>query len=82
VRPGRSFRLETAAVPLTRFAFLCEVLPAGDGASRISQSVTMKGLLAPVFSPLMGERIAAGFEPILAGLKAAAESRSPEGGGE
>ena len=33
----------------------------------------MSGLLAPIFSPLMGERVAASFEPILAGLAKEAE---------
>lgn len=73
VRDGRSFRLETAAVPGARFSFHCEVAPATPGASTISQSITMRGPLAPIFSVMMGGRIAQGFEPILAGLRAAAE---------
>jgi polyketide cyclase/dehydrase/lipid transport protein len=73
VEPGRSFRLETAAIPLTRFAFRCEVMPSGANASTISQSLTMHGALAPVFSAMMGKRIAESFEPILSGLKAEAE---------
>ncbi len=74
VQPGRSFRLETSPVPLGRFAFRCEVRPAGSGASTISQSITIGGPLGPLYSALMGGRIAASFEPILGGLKAAAES--------
>lgn len=69
---GRSFDLITSPVPATTFRFHCEVAPAGSG-SRISQGVTMSGLLAPIFSPLMGGRIAKAFEPILQGLARAAE---------
>ncbi len=76
VEAGRSFRLETSPVPLSRFAFHCEVRP-GAGATVIAQSVTMRGPLGGVFSAMMGGRIAEGFQPLLAGLKAAAES---EGG--
>jgi hypothetical protein len=73
VQPGRSFRLETSPAPLSTFAFLCEVQASGGG-STISQSVSMRGPLGGVFSAMMGSRIAEGFEPILAGLKTAAES--------
>jgi uncharacterized protein YndB with AHSA1/START domain len=74
VQPGRSFRLETSPVPLGRFAFRCEVLPAGAEASMISQSIAIGGPLGALYSAMMGSRIAAGFEPLLSGLKAAAES--------
>ena len=77
VQPGRSFQLETSPIPLGRFHFECEVLPAGEGASTISQRITIRGPLGPLYSAMMGPRIAQGFEPILGGLKAAAES--PEG---
>jgi hypothetical protein len=70
---GRSFDLITAPVPATSFRFHCEVTPAGAG-SRISQGVSMSGLLAPIFSPLIGGRIAKSFDPILAGLAGAAET--------
>lgn len=73
VQPGRSFRLETSALPLTRFAFLCEVTPSGEGRSTISQSLSMSGPLSGIFSPMMGKRIADSFDPILSGLKQAAE---------
>lgn len=75
VQPGRSFRLETNAVPGARFAFHCEIQPSGQG-SLISQSITMRGPLAPVFSAMMGRRIAESFEPILTGLKDAVERPS------
>jgi len=75
VQPGRSFRLETSAVPGARFAFDCEIRPSDPG-SVVSQRISMRGPLAPVFSAMMGKRIAESFEPILAGLKDAAERPS------
>jgi hypothetical protein len=77
VLDGRSFDLVTSPVPATTFRFHCEVTPSGAG-SRVSQSVAMSGLLAPIFSPMMGGRIAQSFDPILAGLAKAAESASVE----
>ncbi len=73
VQPGRSFRLETSPAPLSTFVFRCDVRPGASG-STIGQSVSMRGPLGGLFSALMGRGIAEGFEPILAGLKAAAES--------
>jgi uncharacterized protein YndB with AHSA1/START domain len=64
---GRSFGLVTSPLPASTFHFHCEVTPADQG-SRISQGLTMSGLLGPVFSPLMGGRIAQSFQPILEGL--------------
>ena len=74
VEPGSSFELETSPIPLGRFHFACRVRPAGAGASTISQSITIHGPLGPLYSAMMGPRIAQGFEPILGGLKAAAEA--------
>jgi hypothetical protein len=71
--PGRSFDLVTSVLPTTTFRFHCEIEPAQPG-SRISQGISMSGLLAPVFSPMMGNRIAASFQPILEGLARAAEA--------
>ena len=73
LEPGRSFRLDTSPVPLTQFAFECEVVPLGAGSSWISQAITMRGPLAPLFSRLMSKRIADGFVPLLRGLADAAE---------
>jgi uncharacterized protein YndB with AHSA1/START domain len=74
VQPGRSFELKTSPIPLGRFHFACEVGPVGQDASTISQSITIRGPLGPLYSAMMGPRIAEGFEPILSGLKAAAEA--------
>jgi uncharacterized protein YndB with AHSA1/START domain len=76
VEPGASFGLETSPIPLGRFHFACRVRPAGAGASTISQSITIGGPLGPLYSAMMGSRIAQGFEPILGGLKAAAEAEA------
>jgi hypothetical protein len=76
VDPARSFVLETSPIPLTRFRFGCEVVPRAAGGSTISQSLTLAGPLAPLFSLLMAKRIADTFPALLRGLSAAAE-RSP-----
>ena len=73
IQPGRSFDLETAVLPLTRFTFHCEVVPDAGG-STISQSIGMAGPLAFFFAPMAGERIAASFEPLLKGLADKAEA--------
>jgi uncharacterized protein YndB with AHSA1/START domain len=73
IQPGQSFDLETQVIPLTHFTFHCEIVPGANG-STISQSLSMSGPLAFVFSPLAGERIAASFEPLLKGLSDKAEA--------
>lgn len=75
VKLRESFRLETQVVPLTKFAFVCRITPGGAGRTAISQSLAMSGPLAPVFSPIMGDRVAASFEPLLEGLAKKAEGR-------
>jgi uncharacterized protein YndB with AHSA1/START domain len=79
VDPGRSFELETSPIPLGRFHFACEVRPSGAHASTISQSISIHGPLGPLYSAMMGPRIAQGFEPILSGLKSAAEAEAEAG---
>lgn len=69
---GQSFDLVTSPIPATTLHFHCEVAPEGSG-SKISQGVRMSGLVAPIMSRLMGNRIAGSFEPILAGLATEAE---------
>jgi uncharacterized protein YndB with AHSA1/START domain len=74
VEPGRRFALQIKPVPGATFTFTCRIEDAGPGRSRISQAVTMRGPMAPLFSAMMGNRIAQGFEPILAALAARVES--------
>lgn len=69
---GRSFDLVTSPIPATTFRFHCAVEPEGQG-STIGQGVTMSGVLGPIVSVLMGNRVAGTFEGILAGLAAEAE---------
>lgn len=45
-----------------------------EGGSRISQAIAIGGLLGPVFSVMMGERIASSFQPLLDGLANYAEA--------
>jgi len=73
ITEGRSFQLEPTALPGAKFHFRCEIAPSGGG-SRISQSLTMRGPLAGIFSGMMGAKIAASFEPILKGLATKAEA--------
>jgi len=72
VNQGRSFQLETPAMPGTKFHFRCEITPRDDG-SRLSQSISMSGPLGGLFSAMMGAKIAQSFVPILHGLVAKAE---------
>jgi len=69
---GQRFDLVTSPAPASTFHFHCEIAPAATG-SRISQGVRMTGFLGPVFSLMMGGRIAKSFDPILSGLARAAE---------
>ena len=73
ISDGRAFQLESTALPGAKFHFRCEIVPSGSG-SRISQSLTMRGPLAGLFSAIMGGKIAASFEPILRGLARQAEA--------
>ncbi len=73
VVPGKSFRLETRVIPGTLFSFQCQVSPSSAGMSRISQSITVQGPLGPIFGPMMVNRIADTFQPLLRGLAAKAE---------
>ncbi len=72
IRSGTSFDLETSVIPLTHFTFHCEVVPS-TGGSTISQRLNISGPLGFVFGPIAGERIAASFESLLAGLATKAE---------
>ena len=71
---GQTFTVETSPIPLTTFHFRCEIRPGSSGGCTISQSLAMSGPLGPIFSPLMGGRIADSFPALLRGLAAAAEA--------
>jgi len=81
VEPGHGFSLRTPAMPLTQFIFRCEIARSESGGSVISQSLTMQGPLAVIFSPLMGNKIADTFPALLRGLATAAEREYTGGAG-
>jgi hypothetical protein len=74
VVPGKSFRLETTVIPLTRFAFECKVSAGPAGKTIISQSIQVGGPLGGVVGGMMGRQIADTFPALLQGLARKAES--------
>jgi uncharacterized protein YndB with AHSA1/START domain len=70
---GRGFKMSMAGPPTTTFTFSCEVTPDGTG-SKIAQSVTISGPLAPIFGAMMGKEMAKHFVPVLDDLARAAEA--------
>ena len=75
VVPGRSFRLETTVIPLTRFAFECQVAAGPAGKTTISQGVRVGGPLGGVVGGMMSKQIADTFQG-LAHKAEASERRS------
>ena len=74
VVPGRSFRLETSVIPLTRFAFECQVVAGPAGKTTISQAIRVGGPLGSVVGGMMGRQIADTFSALLQGLARQAEA--------
>src|SRR5207253_6938073 len=74
VVPGRSFRLETTVIPLTRFAFECQVAAGPAGKTTISQAIRVGGPLGGLVGGMMGRQIADTFPPLLQSLARKAES--------
>lgn len=70
---GRSFELESTALPATKMAIRATVAPDGSG-SRITQGFEPRGLLAPIVGPMMGGMILKTFNSVLNGLKQKVES--------
>ena len=73
VVPGRSFRLETTVIPLTRFSFECQV-SGGAGKTRVSQAIRVKGALGAIVGGMMSKQIANSFPALLQGLAGKAEA--------
>jgi hypothetical protein len=71
---GRSFELESTAMPMTKMAIRATVAPI-DGGTRISQAFEARGLLAPIVGPMMGGMILKTFSKVLAGLAQKVESK-------
>jgi hypothetical protein len=76
---GRSFRLETSVIPLTRFSFECQVAPGATGTTRVSQGIRVKGPLGGIVGGLMGKQIANSFPALLQGLASKAEASETRG---
>jgi uncharacterized protein YndB with AHSA1/START domain len=74
VVPGRSFRLETTVIPLTRFAFECQVATGRAGKTTISQGIRVGGPLGGLVGGMMGKQIADTFPALLQGLARKAET--------
>lgn len=72
---GRSFELESTALPRTKMAIRASIAPNGSG-SRITQGFEPRGLLAPIVGPMMGGMILKTFNSVLTGLKQKVESTS------
>jgi uncharacterized protein YndB with AHSA1/START domain len=71
---GRSFELESTAMPMTKMAIRATVTPIDDG-TRVTQAFEARGLLAPIVAPMMGGMILKTFSKVLAGLAEKVESR-------
>ena len=72
---GRSFELESTAMPATKMAIRATVMPTADG-TRMSQAFEARGLLAPVVGPMMSGTILKTFSSVLEGLRQRVESSS------
>ena len=70
---GRSFELESTALPGTRMGIRATITPSGSG-SRITQGFEPRGVLAPIVGPMMGGAILKTFNSVLTGLKQKVES--------
>jgi polyketide cyclase/dehydrase/lipid transport protein len=70
---GRSFELESTALPGTKMAIRASIAPSGAG-SRITQGFEPRGLLAPIVGPMMSGQILKTFNAVLGGLKQKVES--------
>jgi len=72
---GRSFELESTALPGTKMAIRATISPSGAG-SRITQGCEPRGMLAPIVGPMMSGQILKTFNSVLAGLKQKVEAGS------
>ena len=70
---GRSFELESTALPGTKMAIRATIAPSGSG-SRITQGFEPRGFLAPLVGPMMSGQILKTFNSVLGGLKQKVES--------
>lgn len=71
VEEDRSFTVESR-LPLCRMIFLHDLIETADGTA-VTHTVLFEGLLAPVFSRLIGKKIRSGIDATMQGLKTYAE---------
>jgi hypothetical protein len=70
---GKSFELESTALPGTKMAIRATIAPSAAG-TRITQGFEPRGLLAPIVGPMMGGMILKTFNSVLGGLKQKVEA--------
>jgi len=70
---GRSFELESTALPGTKMAIRATIAPSQNG-SLITQGFEPRGLLAPIVGPMMNGQILKTFSAVLSGLKEKVET--------
>ncbi len=70
---GRSFELESTALPGTKMAIRATIT-SSNGGSRITQAFEPRGLLAPIVGPMMSRPILKTFDSVLNGLKQKVEA--------
>lgn len=70
---GKSFELESTALPATKMAIRATITPTGNG-SRMTQGFEPRGLLAPIVGPMMSGQILKTFNSVLNGLKQKVEA--------
>jgi hypothetical protein len=78
---GRSFELQSTAMPATKMAIRATVTPTANG-TRISQAFEARGLFAPVVGPMMAGAILKTFNSVLEGLRQKAQSSSDSDSGQ
>ena len=72
---GRSFELESTALPGTKMAIRATIAPLNDG-TRLTQGFEPRGLLAPIVGPMMAGTVLKTFNAVLNGLKQRVEAGS------
>jgi hypothetical protein len=70
---GRTFELESTAMPGTKMAIRATITPSNTG-SHIAQGFEARGVLAPLVGPLMSGQILKTFRSVLDALANEAES--------
>src|SRR5207237_3017205 len=67
VVPGKSFRLETTVIPLTRFAFYCHIAAGPTGTTTISQAIRVGRPPGRLGGGMVGRQLAVTFPGLVHG---------------